>query len=375
MVLAQNNLPTLGKQWVWCFAPNCKHGAGNGPVTVEKSDVKRLLKWSLKSNPHCGKVCQKCYTEDLRARKAAEEKLGASATRTNAAALKSAGGSVQQRKPYRSREVTNDRSARGSVDSKPTKKSRVENSGQDYDRMMISKTEEEEEEEEETKREKEQHFNAASNDSANVITIDGESADEESDDDSQQDDEDDLEEDEQLEDEEEGEEDDDERADEEMDDNAYDAQLVRIGEPSAAGKKERKAARRRHNRREARRRKRILEPPSKSALDEARALWVKKLGLVPSRGQRTTQFIEDDASRGKTAIEHLQKTIALLQHGHPRNKSSLVEFWTSKSSVKQQKRRGMKCSLQSFITHTTNIAMPALCLLQHTRCSSKRCRT
>ena len=350
---------------------------GNGPVKVEKSDVKRLLRWTLKSNPACGKVCQKCYTEDLHARKAAEEKLGASATRANAAALKSAGGSVQQRKPYRSREVTNDRSARGSVDSKPTKKSRVENSGQDYDRMMISKTEEEEEEEEEeeTKREKEQHFNAASNDSANVITIDGESADEESDDDSQQDDEDDLEEDEQLEDEEEGEEDDDERADEEMDDNAYDARLVRVGEPSAAGKKERKAARRRHNRREARRRKRILEPPSKSALDEARALWVKKLGLVPSRGQRTTQFIEDDASRGKTAIEHLQKTIALLQHGHPRNKSSLVEFWTSKSSVKQQKRRGMKCSLQSFITHTTNIAMPALCLLQHTRCSSKRCRT
>ena len=63
------------KQYLWCFAPTCKYGVGNGPVKVEKSDVKRLLRWTLKSNPNCGKVCQKCYNEDLSARKAAEERL------------------------------------------------------------------------------------------------------------------------------------------------------------------------------------------------------------------------------------------------------------------------------------------------------------
>jgi len=87
------------KQYLWCFAPNCKYGAANGPVKVLKSDAKKLLRWKLKSNPDCGKVCQKCYNEDLCARKAAEERLAASATRANAAALKDAGGSVQQQKP------------------------------------------------------------------------------------------------------------------------------------------------------------------------------------------------------------------------------------------------------------------------------------
>ena len=135
------------KQYLWCFAPNCKYGAANGPVKVLKSDAKKLLRWKLKSNPDCGKVCQKCYNEDLCARKAAEERLAASATRANAAALKDAGGSVQQQKPQRSREATNDSSARESVDSRPTKKSKGGNNGQDDDRMMISKTEEEEEEE------------------------------------------------------------------------------------------------------------------------------------------------------------------------------------------------------------------------------------
>ena len=161
----------MGKQYLFCFAPNCKHGAANGPVKVLKSNAKSLLKWSLKSNPHCGKVCQNCYNEDLRARKAAEERLAASATRSNAAALKSAGGSVQQQKPQRAREATND-SASESVDSQPTKKSRGENDGQDDDRMMISKAEEEEEEGEGRRG---HHFNAASDGSANDIIIDGDS--------------------------------------------------------------------------------------------------------------------------------------------------------------------------------------------------------
>ena len=137
------------KQYLWCFAPNCKYGAANGPVKVLKSDAKKLLRWKLKSNPDCGKVCQKCYNEDLCARKAAEERLAASATRANAAALKDAGGSVQQQKPQRSREATNDSSARESVDSRPTKKSKGGNNGQDDDRMMISKVEEDEDEDEE----------------------------------------------------------------------------------------------------------------------------------------------------------------------------------------------------------------------------------
>ena len=83
-------------------------------MKVGKSGVKRLLRWTLKSNPDCGKVCQKCYNGDLSARKAAEERLEASATRANAAALKDAGGSVQQQKHQRSREATNDSSARES---------------------------------------------------------------------------------------------------------------------------------------------------------------------------------------------------------------------------------------------------------------------
>ena len=28
------------KQYLWCFAPNCKYGAANGPVKVLKSDAK-----------------------------------------------------------------------------------------------------------------------------------------------------------------------------------------------------------------------------------------------------------------------------------------------------------------------------------------------
>ena len=82
------------KQYLWCFAPTCKYEVRNGPVKVEKSDVKLLLRWMLKSNPDCRKVCQNCYNEDLSARKAAEERLEASATRANAAALKDAGDSL-----------------------------------------------------------------------------------------------------------------------------------------------------------------------------------------------------------------------------------------------------------------------------------------
>ena len=134
-----------GQADLFCFAPNCKHGVANGPVKVLKSNAESLLRWKLKSNPDWGKVCQKCYNEDLRARKAAEERLAASATRSNAAALRSAGGSVQQQKHQRSREATND-SASESVDSRPTKKSKGVNNGQDDGRMMISKAEEEEEE-------------------------------------------------------------------------------------------------------------------------------------------------------------------------------------------------------------------------------------
>ena len=105
-----------GQADLFCFAPNCKHGVANGPVKVLKSNAESLLRWKLKSNPDCGKVCQKCYNEDLRARKAAEERLAASATRSNAAALRSAGGSVQQQKHQRSREATNDSASESEVE-------------------------------------------------------------------------------------------------------------------------------------------------------------------------------------------------------------------------------------------------------------------